>query len=136
MKRNEIINEILSLYDENEKLKLELEKRAGFRDMIVPKINEFENIDKEMIELAKKTVLKNTFYYYDWKIVECWEDEDSEQILFTSYDKWLKEKINISHIPDFMSKNEFIKYFKKEIDELYELEKEKALKKFKENEEN
>ena len=51
--------------------------------------------------------------------------------------EWLKEKMNRNNLPDKMSLDDFRTYFRKELQEMYEKEKEEAIRNKKaEREEN
>lgn len=130
LKRQDLVNSILDVFDYIDVLKAENENLKNN----VPKVkSEDKNvtfIDALMIEEGKKEVFKNATYH--WSKVGCSYDEESDTYNFTSFSNWLKEKISINNIPSSMSYDDFITYFKNELLETYKKEKEEALKQAKE----
>lgn len=134
MKKEEMINQIIGLYDEDTKLKYELEAvikelKAVNKELeavkeqelhkkdIIPNLND---MDLKTMEFGKKSILKKSLYSWN------------EYCKNISFNDWIDKKL--SKIPDFMSKNIFIKYFSIELKEMYEKEKNEYLAKQKEEE--
>lgn len=132
IKRQELVNDILDLYDYIDALELENERLKN----AVPKIRTQEKvptfIDVVMIEEGKKEILRKVLY--SWNRMDCNYDDETEAYSVTPYIKWLDRKINHDKIPSSMSFNDFTTYFKSELLEMYKKEKEEALKEAKENE--
>ena len=130
LKRRDLVNSILDVFDYIDVLKAENENLKNN----VPKVkSEDKNvtfIDALMIEEGKKEVFKNATCH--WSKVDCSYDEESDTYNFTSFSNWLKKKISINNIPSSMSYDDFITYFKNELLETYKKEKEEALKQAKE----
>lgn len=132
IKRQELVNDILDVYDYIDTLELENERLKGD----IPKVQTQEKvptfIDILMIEKGKKEVFR--YATYSWNQVDCKYDEEADTYNFTSYNKWLSKKIVHDKIPTSMSFEDFIVYFRKELQEMYKQEKEQSLKEAKENE--
>lgn len=132
LKRQDLINDILDVYDYIDVLELENEKSQN----AVPKIRSAEKsvsfIDKLMIERGKKEIFK--WSTSSWNQVACTYDEEANTYNFTSFDRWLEKKINRDRMPSAMSFEDFVTYFKTELLDLYKQEKDEALKEAKENE--
>lgn len=132
LKRQDLINDILDVYDYIDVLELENEKLQN----AVPKIRSAEksvsSIDKLMIERGKKEIFK--WSTSSWNQVSCTYDEEANTYNFTSFDRWLEKKISCDRIPSAMSFEDFVTYFKTELLDLYKQEKDEALKEAKENE--
>ena len=132
LKRQDLINDILDVYDYIDVLEMENEKLQN----AVPKIRSAEKnvsfIDKIMIERGKKEIFR--YSTLSWNKVNCSYDEEANTYNCTSFDKWLEKKIACDRIPSAMSFEDFATYFKTELLELYKEEKEEALKEAKENE--
>lgn len=130
LKRQDLVNSILDVFDYIDVLKAENENLKNN----VPKVkSEDKNvtfIDVLMIDEGKKVVFENATYH--WNKVDCSYDEQSDTYNFTSFSNWLKGKISINNIPSSMSYDDFITYFKNELLEMYKKEKEEALKQAKE----
>lgn len=132
LKRQDLINDILDVYDYIDVLELENEKLQN----AVPKIRSAEksvsSIDKLMIERGKKEIFK--WSISSWNQVSCTYDEEANTYNFTSFDRWLEKKISCNRMPSAMSFEDFVTYFKTELLDLYKQEKDEALKEAKENE--
>lgn len=132
IKRQDLVNDILDVYDYIDVLEMENERLQN----AVPKIRSAEKnvsfIDVLMIERGKKEIFN--YSISSWQKVNCSYDEEANTYNFTSYDKWLEKKISCDRIPSSMSFEDFATYFKTELLELYKKEKEEALKEAKENE--
>jgi hypothetical protein len=132
IKRQELVNDILDVYDYIDTLELENERLKG----AIPKVQTQEKvptfIDVLMIEKGKKEVFR--YATYSWNQVDCKYDEEADTYNFTSYNNWLSKKIVNDKIPNSMSFYDFTTYFKSELLEMYKKEKEEALKEAKENE--
>lgn len=132
LKRQDLINDILDVYDYIDVLELENEKLQN----AVPKIRSAEksvsSIDKLMIERGKKEIFN--WSTSSWNQVSCTYDEEANTYNFTSFDRWLEKKISCDRMPSAMSFEDFVTYFKTELLDLYKQEKDEALKEAKENE--
>lgn len=139
MNKNEMIIEVINLYDENERLKNEIDRVTYYESATnseQTEKNHISYIDHLMIEQGKKEVLKKVLYY-TWKCVNVSYDEENDIYKVTSYKEWLEEKMNRNNLPDKMSLDDFRTYFRKELQEMYEKEKEEAIRNKKaEREEN
>lgn len=131
IKRQELVNDILDVYDYIDVLEMENEKLQNS----VPKIRSAEksvsSIDEIMIERGKKETFKDVFK--KWNKVKCNYNEDSEKYEFTPFNKWLEHKIDMDYMPKTLSFEGFVTYFKSELLEMYKKEKEEELKEAKEN---
>lgn len=125
MNKGEMILGIVELYDQiaelkskaSEPLTLTMECEAG--------ADGSDRFDAYMIAAGKKTVLERSLY--SWKECRAWKDEETGAVVATEYNKWVKEKI--SNLPDYMSKQEFARYFDAELRDMYEDEKSDAIAK-------
>ena len=131
IKRQDLINGILNVYDYIDVLEMENEKLQN----AVPKIRSAEknvsSIDEIMIERGKKETFKDVFR--NWNKVKCNYNEDTEKYEFTPLNKWLEHKLDMDYMPKNLSFEDFVTYFKSELLEIYKKEKEEALKEAKEN---
>lgn len=132
IKRQDLVNDILDVYDYIDVLEMENERLQNN----IPKTSNVEKnvsfIDELMIERGKKEIFN--YSISSWQKVNCSYDEEANTYNFTSYHKWLEKKISRDRIPSSMSFEDFATYFKTELLELYKKEKEEALKEAKENE--
>ena len=132
IKRQELVNDILDLYDYIDVLEMENERLKNNFPKDYKKEKNVYSIDILMIEEGKKRILEKVLY--SWNRTECKYDEETDTYSVTPYIKWLDRKIENKKIPSSMSFEDFITYFKSELLELYKKEKKEALKKAKENE--
>lgn len=132
IKRQELVNDILDVYDYIDILEMENKKLQN----AVPKIRSAEknvsSIDEIMIERGKKETFKDVFR--NWNKVKCNYNENTEKYEFTPFNKWLEHKLDMDDMPKTLSFEDFVCYFKYELQEKYTKEKEEALKEAKENE--
>lgn len=90
LKRQDLINDILDVYDYIDVLEMENEKLQN----AVPKIRSAEKnvsfIDTLMIERGKKEIFN--YSTSSWQKVNCSYDEEANTYNFTSYNKWLEKR--------------------------------------------
>ena len=126
IKRQDLINDILDVYDYIDVLEMENEKLQNS----VPKIRSAEknvsSIDEIMIERGKKETFEDVFR--NWNRVKCNYNEDTEKYDFTPFNKWIEHKLDMDYMPKNLSFEDFVTYFKSELLEMYKKEKEEALK--------
>lgn len=137
MNKKEMIFEIMNLYDENAMLNIQIDnlisENAKLKSNKLDK--EFNSTDYKMIEIAKELLLKNCFY--SWHKVYVAYDEEKDTYTAEKYEKWLEQKLIKDEIPENLSVEEFKIVLDDELHEMYEKEKEEAIKRKKaEREEN
>lgn len=133
IKRQDLVNDILDVYDYIDVLEMENERLQNAVPKIKTKEKNVSFIDALMIERGKKEIFR--YSISSWQKVNCSYDEEANTYNFTSYNKWLEKKVACDRIPSSMSFEDFVTYFKTELLELYKEEKEEALKEAKENNE-
>lgn len=135
--RNEIINKINDLFDENVDLKIRnsfLESKEEQRNKVVDEADSRKtNIDKKIIEYGKRVLAKEILSTWGNE-VRVYRDDDSKEIIVTNFDKWLDERIINSNIPNNMSRAEVKELIYPYAVEQYEKEKAESMKRFEEKE--
>lgn len=130
IKRQELVNDILDIYDYVDHLEKEVERLKPYSIKEEKENSETLNhIDYLMISIGKQKTLDRCLY--SWREVKAKYDEENDTYNVTSYNDWLKEKLRRDEIPDSFSLDEFRVYFRKELQEMYEKEKSIALNKAK-----
>lgn len=130
IKRQELVNDILDIYDYVDHLEKEVERLKPYSIKEEKENSETLNhIDYLMISIGKQKILDRCLY--SWREVKAKYDEENDSYNVTSYNDWLKEKLRRDEIPDNISLDEFRVYFRKELQEMYEKEKSIALNKAK-----
>lgn len=132
LKRQDLINDILDLYDYIDVLEMENERLKNAVPNSFKGGKEKSAIDELMMERGKKEILN--YGISGWYTVGCNYNEEEETYNFTPYRKWLENKVCNERIPKTMSFNDFVTYFKNELLEMYIKEKKEALKEAKEHE--
>lgn len=132
IKRQELVNDILDLYDYVDVLEMENERLKNNVPKVQTNERSLSQNDLLMIKEGKKKVFEDVVYR--WNRVDCNYDEESDTYNFTSFTNWIDKKINRDRIPHSMSYQDFITYFKTELSEMYKKEKEESFKEAKENE--
>lgn len=126
IKRQELVNDILDIYDYVDHLEKEVERLKPYSIKEEKENSETLNhIDYLMINIGKQKILDRCLY--NWREVKAKYDEENDTYNVTSYNNWLNEKLRRDEIPDNISLDEFRVYFRKELQEMYEKEKTKAL---------
>lgn len=126
IKRQELVNDILDIYDYVDHLEKEVERLKPYSIKEEKENSETLNhIDYLMISIGKQKILDRCLY--NWREVKAKYDEENDTYNVTSYNNWLNEKLRRDKIPDNISLDEFRVYFRKELQEMYEKEKTKAL---------
>lgn len=135
--RNEIINKINDLFDENVDLKIRnsfLESKEEQRNKVVDEADSRKtNIDKKIIEYGKRVLAKEILSTWGNE-VRVYRDDDSKEIIVTNFDKWFDERIINSNIPNNMSRAEVKELIYPYAVEQYEKEKAESMKRFEEKE--
>lgn len=130
IKRQELVNDILDIYDYVDHLEKEVERLKPYSIKEEKENSEtLTHIDYLMISIGKQKILDRCLY--SWKEVKAKYDEENDTYNVTSYNDWLNEKLRRDEIPDSFSLDEFRVYFRKELQEMYEKEKLIALNKAK-----
>lgn len=130
IKRQELVNDILDIYDYVDHLEKEVERLKPYSIKEEKENSETLNhIDYLMISIGKQKILDRCLY--NWREVKAKYDEENDTYNVTSYNNWLNEKLRRDEIPDNISLDEFRVYFRKELQEMYEKEKLIALNKAK-----
>ena len=137
MKKNELVLEILNLYDEIDRLKFEKENKKVEYAEVVKEVNrELTKSENYIIKLGKKKFYDDIVY--TWKSPGVYRDAD-DKIVATSFEDFCKNVINNDRLPMDMSIKEAIDLIKVELREYYDEKLEKAkeelLKKEKQEEE-
>lgn len=130
IKRQELVNDILDIYDYVDHLEKEVERLKPYSIKEEKENSETLNhIDYLMISIGKQKILDRCLY--GWREVKAKYDEENDTYNVTSYNDWLNDKLRRDEIPDNISLDEFRVYFRKELQEMYEKEKSIALNKAK-----
>lgn len=123
MKKIEIITDIINVYDENIELKRIIKENKNKN--IPPKIDKMSEIQKSIYEAGRKEIFK--------KVVKAWDEvradyDDEDNLKVTKYEDWVARKIMLDEIPKDVSHNALIIEFEDDLKELYEKEKNNAIK--------
>jgi hypothetical protein len=130
MAKRVVINEILDLYDENERLRNELVRYKENHIIACAKIdedNEKAKIFKDLEAKAKGCLLEKVFYYYplDYSNIEVKEDDG--EINFLTFEQWIKSLKNESkilnsnyrYLLDSLTLKEIFEYFKPALEDYF-----------------
>lgn len=130
IKRQELVNDILDIYDYVDHLEKEVERLKPYSIKEEKENSEtLTHIDYLMISVGKQKILDRCLC--SWREVKAEYDEENDTYNVTSYNNWLNEKLIRDELLDSISLDEFRAYFRKELQEMYEKEKSIALNKAK-----
>lgn len=133
LNRHGFISDILDLYDYIDKLERENEKLTRERNLRpTTKPKGLNYVDMVMLERGKKEIFSEVFR--NWNRVQCTYNEETGKYSFTPFSDWIKHKLDMDDMPRTLSFDDFTLYFKQELQEHYNKEKEEALRKAKEEE--
>lgn len=131
LRRQDEINNILDLYDYIDSLEMENQNLKNRIPNVKSKDKNITYIDVLMIEEGKEKIFHDVVR--SWNRVKCNYNEDTEQYDVTPFNKWVKGKVDKDYLPNTMSYEDFVTYFKYELSDMYKKEKEESLKEEKEN---
>lgn len=131
-----VVEAVLKVYDENERLRIENERLRHIKDDIetiaVPtecKSDPYAYVKARIMEAGRKAIVDKALRY--WRNVTVRRD-DSGLLVVEKFEKWRKDKVN--EVPDYMSREDFYKLMDAEIRAEYEKEKRKAMDELAEDE--
>lgn len=122
--KGEIIMGIVELYDALEASERE---RDGRRAAVVAEHGsdggELSETDARMVEEGRAKVYGGCLR--SWMKCEAARDDETGAVSVTPYEDWLKNKIG--EVPDYMSRDEFVRYFADMLERDYERERQRAI---------
>lgn len=130
MAKRVVINEILDLYDENERLKNELSRYKEIHPVECAGIDSDDTkakIFKDLEATAKSCLLDKVFYYYPLKYSKIEVKEDDEEINFLTFEQWIKSLKNedrilnssYQYLLDNLTLKEIFEYFKPALEDYF-----------------
>lgn len=135
--RNEIINKINDLFDENVNLKVRnayLEAKENERNEACScERQEKSKLNFKIIEYGRKHLTNEVLKSWGNE-VSVHRDNETNDLKITSFNRWYENKINKSYVPENMSIEEVKELIYPYALEKYEEEKAEAVKKFEEKE--
>ena len=137
MNKKEMILEVMNMYEEIERLNNQVNdlRSENIRMKLKEQSEVINSIDYKMIEIAKKLLLEKCLY--SGNEVHVYYDEEKDIYTAINYERWFREKLITCEIPEKLSIHEFKTYLDDELHEMYEKEKEEAIRNKKaEREEN
>lgn len=132
LNRQGFISDVLDLYDYIDELEREndrLTRERNLRPTTKPKGLNY--VDMVMLERGKNEIFNDV--YRNWGKVKCTYNEDTGKYDFTPFNEWIKHKLDMDDMPRTLSFDDFVAYFKQELQERYAEEKKEAIKQAKEN---
>lgn len=132
LNRQGFISDVLDLYDYIDELERENERLTRERNLRpTTKPKGLNYVDMVMLERGKKEIFNEV--YRNWCKVKCTYNEDTGKYDFTPFNEWIKHKLDMDDMPRTLSFDDFVAYFKQELQERYAEEKKEAIKQAKEN---
>lgn len=119
----EVIREIVSLYDRI--AELEADSPNSFIEKLCKGKGDNDMINDYLMKVGRKSVFDDSVSY--WYSVDVSRESDGS-LYVQSFEDWRKNAVNL--VPDVFSKVNFYKSFDKELRELYEDKKSKAVEQF------
>lgn len=124
MNKNQLINEIINLCDENEKLKIELKTKNNSKGSLAKNVTETEKEKtiSNLNNIAKQLLFKEVIYDWCLKDIKVLDKEHN----FLTFEQWLKSIIlsdvlarDYYYILDSISGQDFKEYFINEFETYY-----------------
>lgn len=124
-----VVEAVLKVYDENERLRIDNERLKRLNDDIAT-IAAPTECEGDPYAYAKARIMEEGRKKLVDKALKYWPDvtvrrDDSGSIVVEKFEKWRKD--NVEEVPDFMSREDFYKLMDAEIRAAYEREKRKAM---------
>lgn len=133
-KKIETINELIRVYDENEKLKRELEKLNAGESTPKEEINPYLSL----IDIGRKKIFGEVFSNGSWYYPSVLVDFESKNLVFLDFNQWFAiigmNVINRKEYLSHYSLEQLKDYFKKELEEAFNNFKEEKIEESKEKE--
>lgn len=124
-----VVEAVLKVYDENERLRIENERlrhlNADIATIAAPTEcngDPYAYAKARIMEAGRKALTDKAFKY--WHDVTVRRNDDGSLIV-EKFEKWRKD--NVREVPDYMSREDFYKLMDAEIRAEYEKEKRKAM---------
>ena len=120
MDRRQLVNEVMDLYDENQRLRWEnqrLNERLCLSGTEVAPTFELGVIDKEVMRIGRKKVVDESLDY--WKTVSTVTD-DNDNARPQSFHEWLRVVVRRDKLPRWASYDDFVSYFEEDLRAVYE----------------
>lgn len=133
MDKQNIIMEIVKLYDENQKLKNTVMWLERELDKKIDCVDYEQHIQDILLEEGKKAILSEVLSFRNE--VKCFYNSETGNQEITSYDDWIVKKVY--GYKDFFKNiayNDFLRIFRIELYKIYECECELALQEVTDNE--
>ena len=128
MERNDMVMGVLEVYDHINALEAENAKlKAGMVSEITAPTGDdpLAGIKARIMQVGREKLVDDALNY--WHSVNVTRDDDN-QLRVTSYEKWLKDKLD--RVPEFMSVVQFKEICKEELKAEYEKKKKEAMDDF------
>ena len=128
MNKKEMILEVMNMYEEIERLNNQVNdlRSENIRMKLKIQSEVINSIDYKMIEVAKELLLKKCLYSGNEVHVDY--DEEKDIYTATNYERWFREKLITYEIPENFSLQEFKTFLDDDLHEIYEREKEEAIR--------
>lgn len=124
-----VVEAVLKVYDENERLRIENERLKTFNSDIATIAaptecgsDPYAYAKARIMEAGREKLAHDAFRY--WRDVTVRRNDDGS-LSVEKFEKWRKD--NVDKVPDFMSREDFYKLMDAEIRAEYEKEKRKAM---------
>ena len=130
MEKRVVINEILDLYDKNERLKNELARYKENNPVVAQGMAQEDNKDNIFKRLefeGKKYLLDKVFYYYPLKYSNIEVKKDDGEINFLTFEQWIKSLKNedriltndYNYLLDDLTLKEIFEYFRPALEDYF-----------------
>lgn len=130
MKKQELILEVMNLFEDKEQLEREVKDLKSKMDipLINNEGNQMNRIDQTIFEIGRKALFESIVYSYSsYKSITVSRDDETEEIVVQTYSDWFKQVVQKEKIPNHLSLKETLDYFEGDFKSLYEEQKKIAL---------
>ena len=132
MNRNELINKINDLFDENVNLRIRneylelLQKDNTVEEIKVDSKPQLSRLDKKMVEYGKSMLYEKVITHRYVRV----EKSNNGDLACEKFESWVEDAISKYYIPDSFSKDDIINIFSNELHEIYSKKKAEAIQNF------
>ena len=128
MKKQELILELMNLYDEKEQLERDNRQLQNQLDKPIDNSEDttLNRLERTLFDVGRKTLFESITRSF-YKSVKVSRDEETEEVKAQTYKNWFNNIVVKDRVPVHLSTKEVLDYFEDDFKSLYEEQKKIAL---------
>lgn len=131
-KRSDVVRQLLEMFDTIDNLRFDnyllRDKLAAYENAVPSEVEHIGWMEEKVLEYGRKSIVEKSLPY--WREVKVDFDESEDKVVgIEAYEGWLMRVVEKHRLPDWCSLDDFRDYFKTELKEIYDNQREVALAK-------